>query len=68
MEAEYAELIAAFKALQLDYEQIGFRNDNVYARVCHALDWADKNNNKVMALLKAGENADDWAKHQGTED
>ena len=31
-ELEYQELVDAFKALQRDYEAIGFRNDAVYAR------------------------------------
>jgi len=64
MEAEFTELVNAFKALQADYEHIGFRNDAVYARVCHALDWADKNNTKVLALLRAGENIEDVWKNQ----
>jgi hypothetical protein len=67
MEAEFTELVQAFKALQSDYEKIGFCNVNVYARACRALDWVDKNNTKVLELLKAGENANDWAKHLGTE-
>jgi hypothetical protein len=64
---QYKELVAAFKDLQKDYEAIGFRNNAIYARSCHALDWADKNHTRMLAIIKGGENADDWAKHLGNE-
>jgi hypothetical protein len=67
MQSEFTELVQSFKALQLDYEKLGWLNTEVYARSCRALEWADKNNTKVLELLKAGENANDWAKHLGTE-
>jgi hypothetical protein len=66
MENEYNELVASFKALQLDYEAIGFRNDLVYARSCRALDWAEKNNSRMVELIRAAEGIQDvWANQQG---
>jgi hypothetical protein len=41
-ELEFQELVDAFKALQKDYEAIGFRNDAVYARACRALDHIER--------------------------
>jgi hypothetical protein len=67
-EADYIELIAAFKALQADYEKIGWVNTEIYARACRALDKADKTLTKMLALLNAGENIQDYWKHQGKED
>jgi hypothetical protein len=61
---EYVALVAAFKALQLDYEKIGFRNDAVYAQSCHALDNADKSMNKMLEIIKAGEGMEDVWKNQ----
>ena len=67
-EADYIELIAAFKALQADYEKIGWMDVESYARSCRALDKADKTLTKTLAVLKAGENIQDWQLHQGKED
>ena len=68
IEQEYLELVAAFVALQADYEKIGWANTEVYARSCRALDWAEKNQNRMVELIRAGENAGDLAKHLGKED
>ena len=66
MEAEYRELIESFKALQADYEAIGFRNTPVYARACRALDWAEKNQSRMVELIRAGANIEDvWKNQQG---
>jgi hypothetical protein len=67
MEAEYRELIESFLALQKEYEAIGFRNTPVYARACRALDWAEKNQNQMVELIRTGENAIDFNKHRGNE-
>jgi hypothetical protein len=61
---EYIELVAAFKDLQKDYETIGFRNDAVYARTCHALDHADKSMKRMQEIINAGENIEDTWKNQ----
>ena len=68
MESEYNELVAAFLALQKEYEAIGFQNTPVYARACRALDWAEKNQSRMVELIRAGENIQDWQKHLGNED
>ena len=66
IEQEYNELVAAFKDLQHEYEAIGFRNDPVYARSCRALDWAEKNQSKMVELIRAAEGIQDvWANQQG---
>ena len=66
MESEYNEIIAAFKALQAEYEKMGFRNDPVYARTCRALDWAEKNQSRMVELIRAGANIEDvWKNQQG---
>ena len=63
---EYTELIAAFKDLQREYEAIGWRNDAVYARTCHALDHADKSMKKMLEIIKAGEGIQDvWKNQEG---
>ena len=61
---EYKELVEAFKALQTDYEKMGFRNDIVYARSCHALDNADTSMKRMCETIKAGEGILDVWKHQ----
>ena len=66
MENEYNELIAAHKALQSDYEKMGWINTEVYARSCRALDWAEKNQSKMVELIRAAEGIQDvWANQQG---
>jgi hypothetical protein len=66
IEQEYNELIAAHKALQADYEKMGWINTEVYARSCRALDWAEKNQSKMVELIRAGEGIQDvWANQQG---
>jgi ethanolamine utilization microcompartment shell protein EutL len=66
METEYNELVAAFKALQTDYRSIGIMNEAVYARSCHALDWAEKNQSKMVELIRTGEGMSDvWQNQQG---
>ena len=66
MESEYLDLVAAFKALQAEYEAIGFRNTPVYARACRALDWAEKNQSRMVELIRTGERmADVWQNQQG---
>ena len=63
---QYNELVAAFKALQAEYEAIGFRNTPVYARTCRALDWAEKNQSRMVELIRAGANIEDvWKNQQG---
>ena len=52
---QYNELVAAFKDLQTEYEQIGFQNTPVYARACRALDWAEKNQSKMVEIFRAAE-------------
>jgi hypothetical protein len=65
-EIEYQELVDAFKALQHDYEAIGFRNDAVYARACRALDMADRAMEETKRRLATGQRmADVWANQQG---
>ena len=66
METEYNELVAAHKALQADYEKIGFVDTPVYARSCRALDWAEKNQSRMVELIRAGANIEDvWKNQQG---
>ena len=66
IEQEYNELIAAHKALQADYEKMGWINTEVYARSCRALDWAEKNNSRMVELIRTGEGMTDvWANQQG---
>jgi hypothetical protein len=61
-ELEYQELVDAFKALQKDYEAIGFRNDAVYARACRALDMADRTMERTKQKLYVAEGlADVWS-------
>jgi hypothetical protein len=61
-ELEFQELVDAFKALQKDYEAIGFRNDAVYARACRALDTADRTMEQTKSKLRIAEGlADAWA-------
>jgi hypothetical protein len=62
---EYVELVAAFKALQTDYENIGFRNDAVYARSCHALHNADKSMKRMQEIIKGGEKIEDFQENLG---
>jgi len=65
-EQEFQELVDAFKALQKDYEAIGFRNDAVYARACRALDMADRTMEQTKSKLRIAEGlADVWANQQG---
>ena len=68
METEYLELVAAHKALQADYEKMGWINTEVYARSCRALDWAEQNQSRMVELIRTGENAIDYNKHRGKED
>jgi hypothetical protein len=63
-EAEYIELIDSYKALQSDYEHIGWQNTEIYARSCRALAVADKTKEATLAKLRAGENIQDVWKHQ----
>ena len=66
MENEYLEMVNAFLALQADYEKMGWINTEVYARSCRALDWAEKNNSRMVELIRAGEGIQDvWANQQG---
>ena len=68
MENEYNELVAAHKALQADYERMGWINAKVYARSCRALDWAEKNNSRMVELIRAGEGIQDWQENTGRND
>ena len=68
MESEYNELVAAFKALQADYKKIGWINTEVYARSYRALDWAEKNQSRMVELIRAGENIQDWQMNTGRND
>ena len=66
--AEFQELIESHKALQADYEHIGFRNTAIYARSCRALANVDFNMAAILRQLDAGDTAQDFHKHLGQED
>jgi hypothetical protein len=63
-EAEYIELLDSYKALQTDYERIGWQNTEVYARSCRALAVADKTKEATIRQLNAGANIEDVWKNQ----
>jgi hypothetical protein len=66
--AEFQELIEAHKALQADYEKIGWIKTDVYARSCRALANVDFNMAAILKQLDDGDTAQDFHKHLGRED
>ena len=68
MEGILTGLIESYKAMQTDYHNVGFIQPDIWGNSCRALDAAEKNLPEMMRIIRAGENIEDWQKHQGRAD